>query len=396
MKGYYYMNYLTSLALFIKRFPQKMQRMKALVKLKLSKKKLILKNDLNLSIENIESVRPRLPIYMGQPLKKERTCELSIIIPVYNSQDFIKDCIDSVFKQNIKCSYEVICVNDGSTDDSLKILQSYNNKIKIITTSNKGSSAARNTGLENSNGKYIFFIDSDDIIPDNTINKMIEIAISTDVDIVSGQTERCNYNAKYIYYPKKQKDIITEDYKTACNNCNGCPWAKLYKYHLWEKVRFFEGYSFEDIIVFLNIFSQAKSFYIFGTPVYRLRSRKSSLFSTQLNSGTTVDSLWSVIGCIENMALLNDSRKQYFYQLILFHFSNVMYNRIKVFNDGCLLKDSFLVAADVICKLKKDFYSKSDFVGTNKKIYQMIEKSFIEKDFLLWEKCSNALNTGDK
>ena len=390
------MKYLTSLALFIKRFPQKMQRISARVKLIFSKKKLILENDLNLSIKNIENVRPRLPIDMGQPLKKERTCELSIIIPVYNSQDFIKDCIDSVLKQNIKYSYEIICVNDGSTDNSLKILQSYNKKIKIITTPNQGLSVARNTGLANSNGKYIFFIDSDDIIPDNTINKMIEIAISTDVDIVAGQTERCNYNAKYIYSPKKQKDIITEDYKTACNNCNGCAWGKLYKYHLWENIRFFKGYSFEDIIVFLNIFSQAKSFYIFGTPVYRLRSRKSSLFSTQLSSVTTVDSLWSVLGCIENMSLLNDSRKQYFYQLILFHLSNVMYGRIKVLNNESLLQDSFIVASDIIYNFKNQNNLKSDFFGKNAKIYELVEKSFLDKDFLLWEKCSNALNTGDK
>ena len=89
---------------------------------------------------------------------------ISIIIPVYNVQDYLTSCIESIIKQDYK-DYEAIFINDGSTDDSLEILKQYvktDKRFKLISQKNSGLSSARNTGINQAQGKYITFIDSDD------------------------------------------------------------------------------------------------------------------------------------------------------------------------------------------------------------------------------------------
>ena len=99
-------------------------------------------------------------------------CDISIVIPIYNVEKYLRKCLDSVYSLNLD-NKEVILVNDGSTDTSINILNEfknkYPNKTKIISQKNQGLSEARNIGIKNSNGKYILFIDSDDfIIPTET------------------------------------------------------------------------------------------------------------------------------------------------------------------------------------------------------------------------------------
>ena len=97
--------------------------------------------------------------------------KISVIIPVYNAEEFLSECLNSVLEQTHQ-NFEIICVNDGSTDGSLNILNSwalYDKRIKIINQENQGQSAARNKGLDVARGKYIFFLDSDDFIHPQTL-----------------------------------------------------------------------------------------------------------------------------------------------------------------------------------------------------------------------------------
>lgn len=98
--------------------------------------------------------------------------KFSIIIPVYNVEKYLCDCLDSVLNQSYPDDYEVICVNDGSTDESLYILKNYADKdkrIKVVSQENKGLSVARNRGINAATGKYIFFLDSDDWLETNAL-----------------------------------------------------------------------------------------------------------------------------------------------------------------------------------------------------------------------------------
>lgn len=112
--------------------------------------------------------------------------EISIIIPVYNSEKYLRQCLDSVLNQSFS-DFECICVNDGSTDNSLLILQEYANKdkrFKIIDKQNEGVSIARNTGIENAFGEYITFIDSDDWVEIAYLAKLYNFIVDKKIDYV--------------------------------------------------------------------------------------------------------------------------------------------------------------------------------------------------------------------
>ena len=112
--------------------------------------------------------------------------QVSIILPVYNVEKYLPQCLDSIVNQTLK-DFECICVNDGSTDNSLSILQEYANKdsrIKIISQENKGVSAARNKALKQCIGKYITFVDSDDFISENCLEQLITVAEKENTDAV--------------------------------------------------------------------------------------------------------------------------------------------------------------------------------------------------------------------
>lgn len=110
---------------------------------------------------------------------------VSIIIPVYNTQDYLKECLDSVINQTLE-DIEIICVNDGSTDNCLNILKEYSNldsRIKVINQGNKGAGYCRNKGMENAKGEYLYFLDSDDFIAQDLLEKLYNRITTMEADI---------------------------------------------------------------------------------------------------------------------------------------------------------------------------------------------------------------------
>lgn len=141
---------------------------------------------------------------MNQPL-------VSIIIPVYNSQKYIQQLMESIINQSYK-NLEVICINDGSTDESEKVLNKYrfqDNRVKILSQKNNGAPSCRNLGLITSTGDYVIFFDSDDFFCDKAIENMIKVAqennsdivIGNKIDIIEGSADfirTCEYNDEKI------------------------------------------------------------------------------------------------------------------------------------------------------------------------------------------------------
>ena len=115
---------------------------------------------------------------------------VSIVVPIYNVEQYLKRCLDSLLEQSYPY-LEIICINDGSTDNSLEIIKEYSKKdarIKVISRENKGLLATRIEGVKESNGDYLIFVDSDDWVDKNYVQMLIEDALKNDSDIV-----RCNY-----------------------------------------------------------------------------------------------------------------------------------------------------------------------------------------------------------
>ena len=112
--------------------------------------------------------------------------DVSIIIPTYNVEKYIEQCLKSLFAQKYK-NFEIICVDDGSTDKSSEILEEYEQKDKrftVISQPNKGVSAARNRGMQQAKGKYIMFVDSDDWLAHNACEQAYKAATGNDCDIL--------------------------------------------------------------------------------------------------------------------------------------------------------------------------------------------------------------------
>ena len=124
--------------------------------------------------------------------------KISIIIPIYNENKFLKQCLESIINQTLK-NIEIICINDGSTDNSLEIIMEYinDNRIIIIDKKNSGYGDSMNQGLYISSGNYIGIVESDDFVDINMFNNLYKITKKGDIDIV-----RSNF---YLFWRKKKK-----------------------------------------------------------------------------------------------------------------------------------------------------------------------------------------------
>ena len=182
--------------------------------------------------------------------------KISVIVPVYNVQMYLRQCLDSVLNQTFT-DFEIICVNDGSTDDSGKILLEYadkDNRIKIITQENKGLSEARNSGLKSAQGEYIYFLDSDDFSHPQLLEICYTLAEKEQADLVSFETikEKAGKVADFeqydicgISYKKTHTPLFFQKkrgkYKISFN-----VWTKFYRKTLISDLFFIPDIYFED------------------------------------------------------------------------------------------------------------------------------------------------------
>ena len=184
--------------------------------------------------------------------------KVSIIVPVYNTSKYLRRCMDALVSQTLG-DIEIIAVNDGSTDDSMKILceyrDKYPDKVKIITKENGGQATARNRGIHESTGDYIGFADSDDYVDTTMFEKMYNLAKSTGSDMVE-----CHYH--YIQETDAgMKELATRgnirDYGSQKNmfiDPQVSPWNKMYRREvlLKEDVDFPEGLIYEDTSFYIK------------------------------------------------------------------------------------------------------------------------------------------------
>ncbi len=175
--------------------------------------------------------------------------KISIIIPVYNCEKYLKKCLDSLINQTLK-EIEIILVNDGSTDESVKIAETYtDSRIKLINKENGGQSSARNRGLEIACGEYIGFIDSDDWVDLDYFEKLYNTSVKYNADIAMADFIRTGTKKHKIRLNLSQEivyETIEDKIKVANALKEGCIWNKIYKKEILDNLRFTEGMFFED------------------------------------------------------------------------------------------------------------------------------------------------------
>lgn len=228
--------------------------------------------------------------------------EISIIFPVYNSEKYLSEAINSIQRQTIK-DFEVIAINDGSTDSSLSLLTEVANKdsrFKIINQENKGLSSARNTGIHNSNGKWICFIDSDDWMDPKTLEKWLDYAQKNDADFLVGNGFR--FRGDDINNECERKPILKK--QQWGNILSGKEWIekcvsqKEWPHFVWLQLirrdvitanglMFVDGIAHEDILWTTNLSLNASRIVFYQEPLYGYRINELSI--TNSNSIKTLE-----------------------------------------------------------------------------------------------------------
>lgn len=242
--------------------------------------------------------------------------ELSIIIPVYNVKEYIKECLDSIYQSDVELNkVEVLCIDDKGNDNSIEIVKEYIEEhhignLKIITHSqNKGLSEARNTGMKQALGKYICFLDSDDMLVMSNLNSMLEQAIKFDLDILEGNFKEVIETETNICLDEKKSKKTEMETQTGdqyfynvSKNDTYFPMAciRIYKteYLLKNKIFFKPGIKFEDEEFSPRAIIGAKRVQHSDTEFYIYRRRNNSITTNMVKDNKWIDSYLSIINCL--------------------------------------------------------------------------------------------------
>lgn len=218
--------------------------------------------------------------------------KFSIIVPIYNVELYLEDCIQSVLHQSFQ-NYELICVNDGSTDSSLEILKSFNDpRIKILDQINQGQSVARNSALDIASGEYVWFVDSDDKIAENSLSALDEILRRELYEIVF-------FNAKVFFETKSLEQKGWHEYKRIIYGeinsltlfesemANGgaivSPCCYIFKREAFDSLRFIPNIYHEDNPFYIELIlsNPASSCYVLDKELFLRRVRYGSVMTSE-------------------------------------------------------------------------------------------------------------------
>ena len=232
---------------------------------------------------------------------------ISIVVPVYNVEKYLPECIDSLISQTYS-NIEIILVNDGSTDNSGEICDNYSkidNRIKVIHKENGGLSDARNEGLKNISGKLIMFIDSDDYIDRNLVETLYKNLIKEQADI--------SISAYSILLKNKTKDICTSNTYLTLNNKESIDYmyrlkyyspmisSKLFRIELFDNIYFPVGKLCEDQYTLYKLLYKAQKVVFDSNAKYYYRQRKSSIINSDIyKTNDCIESTKQIMNFVED------------------------------------------------------------------------------------------------
>lgn len=212
--------------------------------------------------------------------------KISIILPVYNGEKYLAECLDSLIEQSYN-NFEVLMVDDCSTDSSASILRRYELKdarFKYLRNSkNMGLSFSRNKGIESSAGSFLFFIDADDTLSTNCLKLLYDSLKSNNADIsmccyVTQENEFTNVETQIGEIVFNKNELINELSK--CVRIQNFAWGKLYKKALFNAIRFPVGRYYEDICTTIQVFNNANRGVFMQNALYFYRQNPSSISKT--------------------------------------------------------------------------------------------------------------------
>lgn len=217
---------------------------------------------------------------------------ISVILPIYNVELYLEECIESVIRQSYK-NLEIILVDDGSTDQSSNICDEYakiDNRIKVIHKENGGLSDARNAGIFASSGSYIALVDSDDLVAQDFIAELYECCINSNAMIAaceyskfSNKEEIIAPNAWAISQILSGRELIKQIYQGQAGAFGFVAWNKLYDRKLFDTIQYPVGRIYEDTFTTYKLFLSSNQIALVNKPLYFYRIRPESIMSTKVS-----------------------------------------------------------------------------------------------------------------
>lgn len=296
---------------------------------------------------------------------EKEACDLQIIVPAYNVDSYIDHCIQSVLSQKTKYSYELIIINDGSTDNTGKIIAKYEDYkyVTIITQENRGFSGARNSALRAIRSKYIMFLDSDDALAPDAIDDLMDMAYTYHADIVQG-----GYN-RIVGDQIRKGYICNTGVNVDAAKINGFPWGKVYKASLFYHVQFPEKYWFEDSIIKLLVVPNASSMCTINKSVYFYRDNPKGITHTSIGNPKSIDTFYitrSLLQDAQRLGLLQRYKEYYINQVI----RQIRINALRTFVLGDIASKSIFVLTK--CLIESLFESSDYEILSKKKMLNSI------------------------
>lgn len=239
---------------------------------------------------------------------------VSVIIPVYNVEKYLARCLDTVLAQSFDGDFEVICVNDGSTDFSPKILEAYAksySRIRVINRVNGGLSSARNVGMSVAKGDYFLFVDSDDWISTNTIEVLYKNATENNSDIVLFGYVKANSDLSpktFLGVPEcRQFGVFNAETipESILKLFPVSAWSKFYKAEFLKNnnITFYENIIYEDVPFWAEVFTQANAISYVNEALYFYRENREGQITKQVG-----ESVFDIVKCYESVEVAYKKR----------------------------------------------------------------------------------------
>lgn len=318
---------------------------------------------------------------------------ISIIVPVYNVDKYLYDCINSIVNQTYS-NLEIILVDDGSTDKSAAICDEFSNKdsrIKVIHKKNQGVAIARNVGLDAAHGEYIGFVDSDDVIKVDMYEFLLNNLLDNDTDISICGIEKVDENLKTLSFMNPDTSFNkvfskNDAMDSLCENrvINFSFVDKIFKRDLFKNLRFRENILFEDMDLMYKIIDRADKIFYSSNPKYFYRIHFGSIIHKDF-SIKRLDSIYvykEFLVFIKNSyPNLLDKAKCYFLELCFINLFEILESKSKKFNNE---KNKLIVTIKKVYKdVKSSIYFnkklklKVFLLNINAKLYLYFYKLFL-------------------
>ena len=289
-------------------------------------------------------------------------CDLEVIVPCYNVERYVEECVDSILAQETKYNFFVTIINDGSKDHTREILRKYESvpNVKIIDQENSGLSGARNAGLAQVHGRYVLFVDSDDILLPGAIDALMSLAVENNADVVdSGHIRFADCTQKgikariqtYLYDVLQRPQTLS--FNVASPRITGFPCGKVLNSELFHKVQFPKGYWFEDTLVWMILEPLCNRKVTSDRLTFRYRMNLNSISHKAALNPKSIDTLYVTLQLLKDRESLGIQFDQYQYELLLQQMRNNFY-RVKCLNTE-IKQAVFVMEQDLIANKFADW-----------------------------------------